>query len=90
MPLPAVGERVGAIRDATPEKVFFFGYGVYEGRKMHPQWGIENPCIKLDSGDVVFGIECWWGPEDKVRDSIGDREVEIVPVPVREESDGHQ
>lgn len=20
-----------------------------------------NPCIKLDSGEIVWGCECWWG-----------------------------
>lgn len=29
-----------------------------------------NPRIKLDSGKVVYGCECWWGPEDKVRARI--------------------
>ena len=41
----------------------------------------ENPRIRLDSGDVVWGCQCWWGPEDEIKRAIGDRVVEIVPVP---------
>jgi hypothetical protein len=41
-----------------------------------------NPRIRLDSGDVVWGCQCWWGSEEKVTRSIGDREVVVVPVPV--------
>ncbi len=26
-----------------------------------------NPKILLDSGDVVWGCECWWGPEAEVK-----------------------
>jgi hypothetical protein len=26
-----------------------------------------NPCIRLDSGDEVWGMECWWGSEENVR-----------------------
>lgn len=29
-----------------------------------------NPCIQLDSGKRVWGIECWWGTEDEVRERI--------------------
>lgn len=74
-----VGYRVGAIQSAPKDQVKFFGYGVYVGRKLHPQWGMDNPCIELDGGGVVFGIECWWGPEEKVKAMIGAREVVIVP-----------
>jgi len=42
-----------------------------------------NPRIRLDTGDVVWGCQCWWGPEDEVRSSIGDRKVVMVPVPDR-------
>jgi len=54
------------------------------------QWGEEhqkmfkrattNPRIKLDSGSVVWGCQCWWASEEDVKKSVGDRKVEIVPV----------
>jgi hypothetical protein len=31
---------------------------------------LTNPCIRLDSGDIVWGMECWWGPEEKVREQL--------------------
>lgn len=39
-----------------------------------------NPCILLDSGRHVWGQQCWWGSEEKVKQSIGDRKVEIVEI----------
>lgn len=74
-----VGDRVGAMRNANAEKVFLFGYGVYEGEKPCPHLSnIPNPCIKLDDGTVVWGMECWWGPEDKIKQAIRNRAVEII------------
>lgn len=40
-----------------------------------------NPCIELDSGDTVWGAQCWWGPEERMAEKVGDREVITVPVP---------
>lgn len=73
-----IGSRVGAIRDANKDVVNFFGYGVYDGSVEHPDMGFPNPRITLDDGDVVWGCECWWGPEDKIKDTIGERKVVIV------------
>ena len=72
------GARVGAIRDATDSKVNMFGYGVYDGDIKHPDLGFPNPRITLDDGRIVWGCECWWGPEEKIKKIIGDRTVEIV------------
>lgn len=82
------GSRVGAIRDSNKQTVNLYGYGVYIGYRMHPQWGVENPCIELDGGGVVFGIECWWGPEQQIIDSIRGRKVVIVPQPDRQPQPG--
>lgn len=41
----------------------------------------KNPRIKLDNGDVVWGAQCWWGPEEQVKNAIEGQEVIIVPVP---------
>lgn len=30
----------------------------------------KNPKIELDNGDVVWGAECWWGPEDKIDEQL--------------------
>lgn len=39
-----------------------------------------NPKIVLDSGKVVWGCECWWGPEEKMRAEIAGRRVVDVDI----------
>jgi hypothetical protein len=78
-----IGERVGAILGANYETgvVEFLGYGTYDGdfvpetavgfmAEISREIGNPNPRITLDSGNVVWGCECWWGSEDKVRKTI--------------------
>ena len=78
----AVGKRVGAIFSSNDDgSVNFFGYGVYEGDFIPEEgagWmaeglrehGTTNPRIRLDSGKVVYGCECWWGPEIRIRKQL--------------------
>jgi hypothetical protein len=40
-----------------------------------------NPCIYLDSGDVVWGFQCWWGPAKQAHERFALIEKVIVPVP---------
>jgi hypothetical protein len=90
MSLRDVGIRVGAISHADEETVYLFGYGVYDGDKVPPEelkvqaFGIlldrPNPQITLDDGKLVFGCECWWGPEEKVKTMIGSRKVVVVDI----------
>lgn len=87
-----IGERVGAVRDANESVVNLLGYGVYAGEEVPPKgvglcgidvhdMGLSNPKIVLDNGSVVWGCQCWWGPEDKIKKWIGGRKVNIVSVP---------
>lgn len=40
-----------------------------------------NPKIELDNGDIVWGYQCWWGPEEKWSDEyIRGREVKEVSI----------
>lgn len=80
------GERVGAILSTTTEEdetvtVNFLGFGTYAGEHVPEEatgWmaeimrevGRTNPKIELDSGKVVYGCECWWGPEAKVQERL--------------------
>ena len=76
-----VGDRVGAVLSSEGDTVKFLGYGIYEGEFI-PEEAIgmigrlcvearrTNPRIRLDSGKVVYGCECWWGSEDKVKDKL--------------------
>lgn len=87
-----VGDRVGAILSANKDEVKFLGYGVYVGNEIPSENcvgflskslinnGIANPKILLDSGKYVFGCECWWGSEDKVRDAIDGRKIVDVDI----------
>jgi hypothetical protein len=80
------GDRVGAILSADDKTVKFLGYGVYDGRfkpdvmcmgippEELPE-GLKNPRITLDNGEIVWGCQCWWGDEEKVKSEIGDREI---------------
>lgn len=67
------GDRVGAISHSKDDVLYLFGYGVYEGDFVpDPSLGVRifgdllrvnNPQIRLDSGKLVYGCECWWGAE---------------------------
>lgn len=82
-----IGMRVGAIAKADENTVTFFGYGIYAGDEVPPAdigLGFPNPKILLDTGEVVWGCECWWGPEAKVRQIIGERPInQITPQQYR-------
>lgn len=82
------GDRIGAIKKANKDKVWLFGYGVYdEGIPPADPKGerglvdfvhhahVTNPKLILDDGTVVWGCECWWGLEKEVKKIIGDREI---------------
>ena len=80
-----IGDRVGAIQKADDTTVHFYGYGTYKGKTVPPEnvGGFNfdhypNPTIELDNGQKVYGCECWWGPEEKVKSMIGDRELIMV------------
>ena len=85
-----VGDRVGAVLSADSGVVKLLGFGVYSGHfKPDVQClgfdpedlpdGFVNPKIQLDDGRVVWGCQCWWGPEEWVRNRmIGDRKVVTV------------
>lgn len=74
-----IGERVVAIRnvDGVAQKLYSFGEGVYVGNEvphdgagplvdMLIQHNLPSPKINLDSGQSVYGCECWWGPVSQV------------------------
>lgn len=86
-----VGDRLGAIASGDQEEVRIYGYGVYIGHEIPSaqcgglgptirEQGRTNPTIKLDSGKVVYGCECWWGPEEKIREAIGPRRVVVLDI----------
>lgn len=79
------GDRVGAIMSAIlsekDKTCSFLGYGVYEGDFVPDEGvggfgdiiredGMTNPRLRLDNGDVVWGCECWWSSEDKIKKEL--------------------
>lgn len=86
------GTRVGAVMSADDKAVKFFGWGTYAGHEVPgPEVGgfmgtllremkMVNPKINLDDGKVVWGCECWWGPEEKVRAMLDGRLLESVDI----------
>jgi hypothetical protein len=80
-----IGDRVGAILSANETTVKLLGYGTYEGEEVPPDgWmhdaEITNPKIRLDGGDVVWGYQCWWASEDRVKQMIGNRNVVMATI----------
>ncbi len=77
---PKIGDRVGAFLSVVNGRGLFLGYGTYVGDEVppnegHGSWtaflaGVRraNPKLVLDSGEVVWGCECWWGPENEIKE----------------------
>lgn len=71
-----IGDRVGAISHSKEDTVYFYGYGTYQGDSVPPKnvggfnIGCPNPEIKLDNGNSVYGCECWWGSEAKIKKEL--------------------
>ena len=56
-------ERVGAVIAAYPETstILLLGYGELDEIKFG------DPKIILDNGDIVYGSQCWWGSEERIK-----------------------
>ena len=81
--------RVLALRDANETDVNIYGYGTYVGDEPCPYfYDIPNPKIVLDSGEVVWGCECWWGDIEKMEEKFfsPERKLNVVKID-REQSD---
>lgn len=73
--MPKVGDRVMAISHTREGKVFVFGCGVYVGDNVPGPEAAgfmaeilrlnsdKKPCIELDTGQKIWGCECFWGEE---------------------------
>lgn len=68
--------RVIALLSARGGIVRSFGAGTYAGDFPLPpeagglNFGQSSPRIILDNGKSVWGCECWWGPEDKLKSRV--------------------
>lgn len=92
-----IGDRVGAILSQQGLTVYFLGYGVYEGDFVPPadvnpllNQGRKNPKIRLDNGKTVWGCECWWGPEERIKGELANPNLKVVEVDIDEERKRYQ
>jgi len=60
------GDRVTAVLSANTQTIKLLGHGTYHGETTPPKFPVPNPTLHLDDGTVVYGYQCWWGPEEKV------------------------
>lgn len=77
--------KVIAIESLKEGKLRYFGEGEYIGNKvqsegMFGEMDIPNPCILLDNGKYVWGMECWWGDLDKFNEKYSDSIEERILV----------
>ena len=93
------GTRVGALWAANKQLVQLLGYGVYEGdfvpesaagdiAEVAREIGDPNPRIRLDNNQVVWGCECWWGPEEEIKQQIKQLEsagAKVLMIDIEEE-----
>ena len=92
---PKIGDRVGCFLSVVRNTALFLGYGTYVGDEVPPNEGQTsltsylsglrkaNPKIVLDSGDIVWGCECWWGPEEEVKAECARLE-KVIPITITE------
>ena len=87
-----IGTRVGAILEVNDSQVKFLGYGKYIGDFI-PEEAVgflaaffketqqTCPKIELDSGQIVYGCECWWEEAEQVKKILSNyNNVETVNI----------
>lgn len=86
----AVGERIGAVMSVSDGTAKFLGYGVYKGNEIPPDniggFNLGNPVpkLELDNGKVVYGCECWWGKEERIKEALANCK-DVIDVDIDEE-----
>lgn len=67
-------------------EMHLLGYGTYDGDMVpdvqpFKSMQIANPKITLDDGRVVWGFQCWWGPEERIKAMEATRTVVPATIP---------
>jgi hypothetical protein len=86
-----IGTRVGAISGVTNSVARLLGYGVYEGSFLPLEatgyralflleHNKKTARIRLDSGEVIYGCECIWMNENRMKKFIAPFQVETVSL----------
>ena len=87
-------ERVIALSHTKDKKCYIFGEGEYIGKEIPAKESaglgkllhdakIPNPTILLDSGEKIYGCECWWGDIDKFKKKYSD--YEFIKISIKEQ-----
>lgn len=94
-----IGDRVGCFLSVVRPRGLLLGYGTYVGDEVPPNEGLSsltgylagrrmaNPKIVLDSGEIVWGCECWWGPEEEIKAECATLE-EVVEISMEDARHG--
>ncbi len=80
---PSIGSYVGAVRELNSHTTYLYGFGTYEGNfqvgeddgpqpkgkaaEIVQEKGALIPRIRLDNGQVIWGCECIWGPDQEIK-----------------------
>ena len=76
------GTRIEAIMEVKDGVVKTYGQGTYVGDECPPDFedipGFTNPKLEMDDGSVRWGIDCWWGPVERIKEKFKGREFEKV------------
>jgi hypothetical protein len=89
-----IGDRAGVILKEEGGFIFLIGYGVYLGKEIPVEAvgpmaeqlrkdEVPNPKIKLDSGSVVYGCECYWGDESGLKRKI-EKNPNVIDVDIND------
>lgn len=90
-----VGDRIGFLISASSPAgedggtAKLVGYGFYEGEFIPPKevseqmnaLCIANPRVKLDSGQVAYGYEGYWGSEEAIKTFVA-RHKNVVNIDI--------
>jgi hypothetical protein len=79
-------DRVYAVLCDDAESISLIGYGTYVGDEVPDEAAAGlagflrgvvkvNPRFVMDDGSVVWGCECWWGPQADFENMIAGRKV---------------
>ena len=86
--------RIIAVHRIDEHAITIFGHGVYDGdflvspdasgpfAEALRELGRTNPRLTMDSGQVVWGCECWWGAEALLLASFARRGLPVITVSI--------
>lgn len=82
-----MNRRVLAMRSIKDGVMYIYGEGELMPASIpdidpYREYMMTNPCIKLDSGQYVWGFQCWWGDKSRIMEEHGKHIKSIVTTPI--------